>query len=174
MMQNRIVNMNLPQCLIINYPVTGLSLNFSTQHDSPVDLTYLPVFMTRLTSVLIYECTSWFNHTSLNDISMDNLTRHIYKLCEKDLVTTVMDMVTGVLDTEVFDDTVYAAVVTFLLHNPDWLVSVVYPILFTAKSLALYSYIINISSINADNLIVHLDYTIAPIGYYKDENFIEC
>ena len=105
---------------------------------------------------------------------MDNLTRHIYKLCEKDLVTTVMDMVTGALDTEVFDDTVYAAVVTFLLHNPEWLVSVVYPILFTAKSLALYSYIINISSINADNLIVHLDYTIAPIGYYKDESFIEC
>lgn len=174
MMQNRIVNLNLPQCLIVGYPVTGLALNLSTQHDSPVDLRYLSVFMSRLTSVLVYECTSWINRTPLIEVSIDNLIRHIYKLCEEGIVNNVMDMANAVLEDVIFDDTVYMAVVTHLLHNPEWLVSVVYPILFNAKTLALYSYIVNISTINTDNLIVYLDYTIAPIGYYKDESFIEC
>lgn len=174
MMQNRIVNLNLPQCLIVGYPVTGLALNLSAQHDSPVDLKHLPVFMSRLTSVLVYECTSWINRQPLSEITMDDLIRHIYTLYEKGIVNNVMDMANAALDDVVFDDTVYMAIVTHLLHNPEWLVSVIYPVLFNAKTLALYTYIINISSINADNLIVYLDYTIAPIGYYKDESFIEC
>lgn len=172
MMPNRIVNLNIPQLIIVKYSIDEIyrTLSDKTQAGMNTELACAVVF--RLVSFMMYELTAWVNKAQLDALNYHSLIEYIKVTFNAALINRIIDLIDDDYELSDVDVTLYKALILQLTQSPNWLVSPVFELMIKIKSLALFVYLMQVKMLDLNNILINIDYTIAPIGYYRNETFV--
>ena len=107
MMSNRIVNLNIPQLIIVKYSIDEIyqTLSNKTQAGMNTELACAVVF--RLVSFMMYELTAYVNKVQLDSINYHSLVEHIKVTFNANLINRIIDLIDDDYDLSDVDVTLY-------------------------------------------------------------------